>query len=128
MRNSSVDIFMSRRDCFEQCQWWERNEDNQYMDDELIMKNPSSGYFWAKEVTPENVRTNIIGGNFMFDQNTVAIRSPDNLGALKNNDIVLYQGEKWIVIDVQKKHFRERNLEFSTDGNSSHFWYVNLRR
>lgn len=124
----SFDLFQSRTNCHELCKWWTRNESTDYEPDELIMQRIPSGTFMAKEVSPEQGQNVIVGGAFMVDKSSVTIKSPDDLSGIKENDLVLYQGEKWIVLSVQKTKARVQNTMFASDKNCSHFWYLELRK
>lgn len=124
----AVDLFQSRRTCNEFCHFWSRNEDEKYEADELVHKRTSSGSFWAEEMSPEQLKNNIIAGSFMFDSDHVTIRSPDDCSVLKQNDLVKYQGEIWIVTNVQRTKARKSQLEYAYDRNCSHYWYIELRK
>ena len=128
-----IDISQSRRDYNHLCRWWVRDERDQFTSDELVYKRTPSGGFWAKEVSPEQLRNNVIGGTFMFDSSHVTIKSPDNLFALqeetaKNECLVEYDGELWIVVSIQKSKHKRGNTMFASDKNCSHFWYIELRK
>ena len=124
----AFDLFQSRNTYTETCKWWTRNEDDEYTSDELIMNRVASGHFQAKEINPESKQNRIVGNAFMFDKTTITIKSPDNLGRIKNNDIVQFRGEKWIVVSVQKTKARAQRTFFALDKNVSHFWYIELRK
>lgn len=122
------DLMQSRNTYNETCKWWTRNEDDEYTSDELVMKRVPSGHFQAKEINPESRQNRIIGNAFMFDRTNITIKSPDNLEKIKNNDIVLFRGEKWIVSSVQKTKARAQRTFFALDKNVSHYWYLELRK
>lgn len=122
------DLFQSRRGYNEYCKWWSQNESEEISFDKLVSKRVPSGCFYAKEVNPETSQNAIIGGTFMFDKTTITIKTPDNVLGIKNNDIVLFRGEKWIVIDVQKRQSHLQQSEFANDENVSHYWYISLRK
>lgn len=124
----SIDIFQSRRNYNEPCRWWSRNEDEQYEESSLIMKRVPSGIFCAKEENPENLRNNVIAGSFMFDSSHTIIKTPDNIMGIKNNDLVEYQGECWIVANVQKSKAKMQNTQYANDRKCSHYWYLELRK
>ncbi len=124
----SRDLAQSTRGYNEYCHWWTRNEDDDFESNELIYKRIPSGSFWAKEEAPEQLRNNIISGSFMFDSAHTMIKTPDNVMSLKNNDLVKYQGELWIVVSVQKSKAKIANTMFAADRNCSHFWYIELRK
>ena len=118
----------SRNTYNETCKWWGRNEDDEYTSDELVMKRVPSGTFQAKEINPESKQNRIIGNSFMFDRTNITIKSPDDLGNIKNNDLVLFRGEKWIVVSVQRTKARAQRTFFALDKNISHYWYIELRK
>lgn len=124
--------WVSRRDCHEFCKWWVRNEGDEYTPDELIMKRPPSGTFYAKEFSPEYYDNNVVGGSFMFDRTTITIRTPDDVSTLqkqvKNNCIIEYQGEKWIAVSVQRKNIRNGMTEFTSERNVPHFFIIQMRK
>ena len=124
----SVDIFQSRRNYNEFCRWWSRNEDDQYEANELISKRVPSGVFNAKEESPENLRNNVVADSFMFDSSHTMIKTPDNIMGIKNNDLIEYQGEFWIVVNVQKSKAKIQNTRYAYDKNCSHYWYLQLRK
>lgn len=122
------DLMQSRNTYNETCKWWTRNEDDEYTSDELVMKRVPSGHFQAKEINPESKQNRIVGNAFMFDRTNITIKSPDNLEKIKNNDIVLFRGEKWIVSSVQKTKARAQRTFFALDKHISHYWYLELRK
>lgn len=122
------DLFQSRRNYNERCKWWSRNEAEENTPDELIMKRVPSGQFYAKEMNAEQLMKLNLGGVFRIDSTHVTIKSPDDLDNIKGDDIVLYQGEKWMVVSVQKTKAKLQQTEFAADKNCSHFWYIELRK
>ena len=122
------DLFQSRRTFNEQCKWWTRNEDEENESNELIMKRVPNGIFMAKEVSAEVFQNNTIGNTVMFDRTNITIQTPDNVFGLKNNDLVLYQGEQWIVNNVSKRKAHIQQSHFAPDKYCSHFWYIELRK
>lgn len=125
----NFDPFQSRRNYNEVCHWWSRDMREQFDPDELIYKRiPSNGVFMAKEVSPETERNNPIANAWLLNRSGVTIKTPDNVAGLKSEDLVLYQGEKWIVTNVQKIKARIQQTEFATDKYCSHYWYIELRK
>ena len=122
------DLMQSRNTYNEHCKWWARNEADMYTSDELIMNRVPSGHFQAKEINPELKQNRIVGNTFMFDRTNITIKSPDNLENIKNNDLILFRGEKWIVSSVQKTKARAQRTFFALDKNVSHYWYLELRK
>ena len=123
-----VDLFQSRRIYNEQCLFWYRDESKQFTPDELVHTRVADGSFFARELSGEEKRNNIIGGVFMFDSASVTIMSPDDLEQLKSEDIVMYEGEIWIIRNIQKRKSRINQSEFARDKNCSHYWYIDLRK
>lgn len=129
----SIDLAQSRRDCHEECLWWERDERDEFSSNELVHKRAPAGTFWAKEINPEQLRNDIIGGVFRFDSSHVTLRTPDDCFLLAKRSIesecvVLYQDEIWIVDSVQKSKARKNNVMFAKDKYCSHYWYIELRK
>ena len=124
----SFDPFQSRRNYNEPCKWWSRNETDDYESDVLIMKRIPTGTFMAKEVSPETERDNPIANAWLLHRSGVTIKSPDNLWGISADDLILYQGEKWIVVSVQKIKARMQQTQFASDRHCSHYWYIELRK
>lgn len=122
------DIFQSRRNYNICCRWWSRAQYADIEEDELVYNRVPSGTFWAKEVNAEATTDNVIGGVFMLERTTVTIKSPDDLSPIKSKDLVEYQGEKWVVVSVQKSKAKVQNTYYAEDKNCSHFWYLELRK
>lgn len=123
-----VDLFQSRRNYNERCRWWSRNEDDINIASDLIMKRIPTGYFMAKEISPERIEDVRLADSFLFQKNSIQIQSPDNLEDIKVNDLVEFQEEKWIVANVQKRKAKIQNTQYSSDRNCSHFWILELRK
>lgn len=124
----SIDIFQSRRNYNELCRWWSRSEDDAYSDNTLIMKRVPTGTFMAKEVSPEQIQDVVIANSFMFEKNSITLKSPDNLIGIKCDDLVEYQDEMWIVSNVQKSKAKIQNTQYALSRNCSHYWYLELRK
>ena len=123
-----VDLFQSRRTFHEMCQYWRRNESDEYAPDRIVFNRVADGIFWAKEVSSEEERNNIVGGVFMFDSSHITIQTPDDLENLKSEDIVLYNDEIWIIVNIQKRKARINQNEYAKDKFCSHYWYLDLRK
>lgn len=125
-----TDLFQSRRNYNEYCRWWSRNEsdEDEHGDDALIMKRVPTGSFMAKEVSPEQLKAQTIAGSFVYDENFVTIKTPDNISGIKAKDLVEFRGEKWFVDNVQKSKAKMQNTHYASDRNCSHFWYLDLRK
>ena len=124
----SFDPFQSRRNYNICCKWWSRAQYADIEEDELVFNRVPSGHFYAKEVSAEADTDSVIGGVFMLDRTNVTIKSPDDLGKIQSKDLVEYQGEKWVVVSVQKSKARLQKTYFASDKNCSHYWYLELRK
>lgn len=124
----SFDLFQSRRNYNEPCKWWSRNEDEQFEDDELILKRIPTGTFMAKEVSPEMERDNPVANAWLLQRSGITIKTPDNIMGMEANDLVYYDGQKWMVVTYQKIKARMQQSMFASDKNCSHYWYIELRR
>lgn len=124
----AMDLFQSRTTYNERCRWWSvKDEDGQESSD-LVMKRIPSGSFMAKEIAPESDQDSIIGGIFLVEKTTTSIKTPDDVYGLKKNDLVEFQGERWIVTNVQKSKAKVQNTVYANDRHCSHFFYIELRR
>ena len=124
----SYDMFQNHNGYNERCKWWKRNEDDIYEPDELIMKRVPTSVFYAKEIAPETANAEIFGGDFVFSKDNTTIKTPDNILGIDKNDLIEYQGEKWIVENAQKSKAKIQQTLFANDKNCSHFFYIELRK
>ena len=123
----AFDLFQSHRNFNEQCRWWHRNESEEDLEDnELFYKRIPTGSFFAKEAASEMNDSNILGGVMLANKSTITIYSPDNLEAIRPNDLVEFQGQMWRVEDNQAKIFRMQNNEFVKNDSVSRYWYLTL--
>lgn len=125
----ATDIFQSRRNYNEYCRWWTRNENDDEIDEsELKMNRTATGSFCAKEMSPIQLNAMNLGGVFRIDGTHTTIKSPDDLGNIKVDDYIEYQGEIWRVDDVQQTKAKLQNTYYADNKNCSHFWYIALRK
>lgn len=124
----SYDMFQSRRGYENLCYWWSRKEEDPEDSDELNMKRTPNGHFSAKEVSPESDQSTIAGGVFRVHKTTMTIKTPDNVWGMKEDDIVKFDGEYWIVTQIQRSKAKMQNTIFANSKNCSHFWYIDLRK
>ena len=82
----------------------------------------------AKQVSPATERENRVANLWLLQRSGLTIKTPDDLSGLKNNDLVLYEGEMWIIVSFQKIKARMQQSEFASDSKCSHFWYLEIRR
>lgn len=122
------DIFQSKRNYNQLCKWWSCTDEDRNTLDELILKRVPTGIFYAKEVSQQDSSSSVLSNTFMFERNQVTIKTPDNIYGIKKNDLVEYEGERWIVELVQKPHSRLQHTFFANDKHCSHFYYIELRK
>lgn len=124
----AIDIYQSRATYNEKVKWWSRDIRNRNEYDEIIMKKTPTGIFWAKETTPLRNDSQTIMGSIRVDQQTITIKTTDNLTEMKENDLVLFRGKKWIVLSIQMSKSKNQHTVFGTDKYCSHYWYLELHR
>lgn len=123
----SFDLFQSRRNYNEPCKWWSRNDSDDFSSETLVMKRIPTGTFMAKEVSPATERDNPIANSWLLQRSGTTIKTPDNIMGIKSQDLVLYDGELWLVVSVQKIKAKMQQTYFVSDKNCSHYWYIELR-
>ena len=124
----SIDLYNSRATYNERCRWWHRNEDENISSDEITTQRVANGSFCVKEVSPLRRQDIQVGGAFMFEKDTITLKSPDNLFSIASEDLVEFRGEIWRVVSVQRSKARNQNTFFGSEKNCSHYWYLELRK
>lgn len=117
-----VDIYASRRSCYEKCLWYERDESVDPRNLEAV-KAPS-GVFYATEANAEYGQDQIRAGAFMVDSSTVTLKTNDSVIGMKTQDFVMYDGRIWLIEGIQRRK-RKKRSEFSREPQYS--CYVSLR-
>lgn len=113
MRYGYVDEFTSRRIEFDYCEYWVRDVDGN--PNELIHVNrKKTGHFYARQENAESLGNNVIGGVFMFDTRNVTISTQDDINDIKQNDIVKWRDNVYMVADVQRIPLK-KNYQFHND-------------
>lgn len=133
----NVDLFTSRRNHFNKCYYWKRNDREEEMkqdlysmvsvdedSNEMSYEREPDGWFDANEISNFEENNQIIAGTFMFDDNTVTLETNDNIPLLGINDIVVFDNKVWRVIKVARKK-RKRQAQFSKD--YSYKTYISLK-
>ena len=114
-RNGMYDLmFTSRRDKFDLCTYWLKDQENPNRAILEYLEYEPSGHFNAKVYSPEYNEKNVIAGSFMLDKETITIVSTDDLAELKENDIVEFRGDLYRVDYISKAQIRKNN-EFLDD-------------
>ena len=118
-------IFTSRRKMFDRCRYWKVNQDNvarnllDYLDDE------PSGFFDAEVYSSFYNDKNIIAGSFMFDEETITLRTEADISDVKKNDVVEFREEMYRISNVSKKPLRKNN-QFTDD--CGYEFFISLKR
>lgn len=122
MRNGCVDEFTSRRGYNDESFFIKKDliSSDDYV--EYVKKgnelnynflNPS-GMFYARQVETENNGPSTIGGYFLYDENSLAIETEDDVEELKKDDLVNFRGLYYRVVYITKTPIRNNN-EFCID-------------
>lgn len=122
----NIDIFHSRRNKYEECFYWIRDERVSVGDlNQWILKNKSNGMFYAREVNSLYNQANPQANVIMFDKDVIALETEDDVDEISRGCVVLYNGKPWIVDAVQKELHRKES-EFDIE---KHYKYIiNIRR
>lgn len=118
-----IDIYQSRRDYFLSVQYWLRNEKVE-TNSEYILNTIEDGTFYAKYLAPESSEKQQIDNMFSFDASNTTLKTEDNVGRLKQGDVVKFNNENWLVINVQKLK-KINNLQY--DNNGSAYYYLSIK-
>lgn len=122
----NIDIYHSRRTNYEECVYWVRDESVIVGDlNQWVLKNKSSGVFYAKEVSPEYNQANPQANAFLFDKDIITLETDDDVDELSRGCVVLYNGKPWMVNDVQRKLHRK---ESAFDIEKHYKTIVSIRR
>lgn len=117
-----VDIYASRRSCYEKCLWYERDESADPRD--LVSAKEPSGVFYASEANAEYGQDQVRAGAFMVDSSTVTLKTNDSVDGMKTQDFVAYSGRIWLIEGIQRRK-RKKRSEFSREPQYSS--YISLR-
>lgn len=123
MTDGYIDLWSSRRANYATCLYWKRDEKEKDLS-ALDFKRLPDGRFTAKEASSRTLGESVIGGSFMIDSNSVTLETHDRTD-VKNEDVVEYMGERWIVRDVQ---FRTVGKRSQLTVDRAYVTYVTMRR
>ena len=111
----TVNLYHSRRTCYQECIYWVRDERSSMGDaSQWILRNQPSGTFLAKEITLTQGQMNQAANVFAFDRNNITLQSDDDLNEITRGSIVKYNDELYIVDNVQGKIHR-KETEFNKE-------------
>ena len=134
----NADLFTSRRNHFNKCYYWIKNDREIEMKEdlfstisvdseskELCYEREPDGWFDANEISNYEEDNQIVGGAFVFDSNIATLVTNDNIPLLGTNDIVVFDNQVWRITKTARKK-RKRQAQFSND--YSYKTYINLKR
>lgn len=102
-------LFTDRRTNFDRCRYWTVDRENPKKNILDYLEEEPSGFFNARMYSPQEKNKNIIAGSFMFDEETLAITTKDDVGDIEQNDVICFREELYRVQNIQKRHIRTNN-------------------
>lgn len=120
----AIDLYQSRRTHFNRCVYYTCDSDADL--ETLVLNRQPTGVFYAMEYSAERDSANTVAGVSRFNQNTVTIKTDDDVNDLKQDDLVIFKNLKWRVVDVQFTIKIEKS-EFSRENNVG-MTIISLRR
>lgn len=122
----TVDLFHSRKDNYEECLYWVRDERKPIGDaSKFIYNKTPSGVFFARQSDTKINQPNVVNGVWMFGSNTMTIKTEDDVIDLKRGCIVKAYNEIWLVTNVQQKiHLKESMFNVEPD----YTYYISLSK
>lgn len=119
---TGIDLNTSRRTYHTKCRYWKVN--TKYKDkSELVHDKKPFGIFFAKENNSWTSDNEIVNEVLMIKTSEISISTQDK-NSLEVNDIVDYNGDLWIVINVQRKKIKRQSQFMKT---TSEITYIQLR-
>ena len=118
-----IDLWESRRDLFDRCDYWHRNETYGNLA-EFVQNKKVDGCFYAREETPKSSGKQNGMGAFLYDASSVTLKTVGHVD-VKAGDVVRHRGELWRVEDVQERR-EDRETQFLKE--PSVIAYVRIRK
>lgn len=104
----SINLNNSRRSYNIRCKWWDsdvKQSDLQKLDHKIKAK----GIFYAREHQPSNRLENFDGDLVKIDIQNTVIETQDTVIGINHECLVEYDGQIWIVENVQSKMQNKRS-------------------
>lgn len=123
-----IDLWKSRRKSYLNCYYWERDEDEDYVENnELVYKKRYSGRFTAEEVNSLTISSQVVAETFMVAEESLTILTNDFIDGLKENDIIKIEGRDKIyrVENIQRAPDKKQRFIAKQGYSASH--YISLR-
>ena len=103
-----INLTQSRAYCHTakfRCRWIKRNELGKN-DNETLNYQKRGTLFFASEINDRALGTNEIEDAFSVPFETKALQTTDNVDGMKKNDLVICDGQTWIVDQVKTTRLR----------------------
>ncbi len=104
------------------CYWWKFDEDNPNSEDYETKKYGK--IFFARESQETLRHSNTDNGLVDFDYQSLTIESCDDLHEMRDKDLVEFDGERYIVTNVQSKRIAKQS-QYNT--RMSRIYWISLR-
>lgn len=115
VNRGNVDLFTSRRTCFNKCCYWHLNESwtNMHPNEIAVQKQPT-GHFFANEEDLFRKENQIVAGSFMFESSNVTLSTSDFIPDLEVNDLVKYNDQVYRVSYIRKQPLKKQKQYSNT--------------
>lgn len=104
----SINLNNSRRSYNIRCKWWMSDVKWSNLQ-KLSHENKPAGIFYAREHQPSNKLENFDGDMVKIDIQNTVIETQDNVEGINHECLVEYNGQLWIVDNVQSKMQNKRS-------------------
>lgn len=104
----SINLNNSRRSYNIRCKWWMSDVKWSNLQ-KLSHENKPAGIFYAREHQPSNKLENFDGDMVKVDIQNTVIETQDNVEGINHECLVEYNGQLWIVDNVQSKMQNKRS-------------------
>ena len=101
MASSSVNLFLGKREYFDKATYWKVDSNNRDYNS-LIHETKPTATFSCRELNAKTYSNSINGGMFQFSNSDIQIQTKSQID-IKQNDLVKFRENYWIVLNVQKK-------------------------
>ena len=82
------------------------------------------GHFYARKYSPMSRNNQDVNNTFRFSETMLTIITEDDVDDLKENNVVLFEGHPYVVLNIQRKeHIKEGQF-----GHDHYTTYSSLRK
>lgn len=122
--NGSVNLFTSRRGCWDECTYWKRSDIGDTVSlDRICYDFKPSGTFYAKENSGYSEQMERLDSAFSVHGTTTALQTNDDVSDVNVNDVIQFNSKMWRVTYIQKQRIRRKSA-FNVDGTYSYVLFV----